>query len=57
MTQAPRTSLWPIQIVLILVLIGLTVVGTCTVLVPELEDSGDEETRGTSPGAPASTDE
>jgi hypothetical protein len=53
MTQSPRTSLWPIQIVLIVILICLAVVGTCTVLVPELEDSGDEETPATPPDEPA----
>jgi hypothetical protein len=56
MTQS-RTSLWPIQIVLIVILVALAVVGTCTVLVPELEDSGDEETEGAQPAAPPNTEE
>lgn len=56
MTQS-RTSLWPIQIVLIVILVGLAVVGTCTVLVPELEDSGDEETQTTPSDEPAPAEE
>lgn len=57
MTESSRTSLWPIQIVLIAILIGLAVVGTCTVLVPELEDSGDDEMEGVQPDEPDTANE